>query len=306
MSYNINPVAFSTAFTVPLAVSQKLKIASENQIKVILYVLANLSEGIDAQKISEKLGISLSETEDSLNYWVQNGVLTGQAPSFAVPEKENERVVLKSARPSRGDVARRGLEDKALAMLLSEAQLKFGRNLKSNEASGLVWIYDDLGLNVSVILLLLQYALSENRLNITFLEKTAAKWAEMGISDVTGAEKFITDEANKKLAWQVVERAFGIEKRKPSAKETELADLWLCSWGFNEEILVLAYEECVNQKSKFIMSYVAKILENWHKSGVKTADDVKKEETKKEKPKKAKSFAGYDIELYKQKLKADD
>ena len=305
MSYNINPSAFSAVFTVPMAVAEKIKIANEKQIKVILYILANLSGGIDAQKISEECSIPLYDVEDALLYWAQCGILSGEKEVKAIRENAPKKAVIKDERPTRADVARRGLEDKALNMLLSEAQLKFGRNLKTNESAGLVWIYDDLGLDISVILLLLQYALSEERLNITFLEKTAVKWVEKGIDDVLKAEKYITDEANKKLAWSRVERAFGIEHRKPSEKESEFAALWICEWGLDEEILNAAYDECVNQKSKFNMSYTAKILENWHKDGVKTAADIKKKEKPQEKSKK-RSFATYDIELYKQKLKSDD
>lgn len=305
MAYNINPSTFSAAFTVPRVVAEKLKLSNEKQLKVILYILANLSEEISAQKISEKLSIPQVEAEEALDYWVQNGVLVGEKEVKPVAAEPERRVAVNSARPSRGDVARRGLEDKNLNMLLSEAQLKFGRNLKTNESAGLVWIYDDLGLNVSVVLLLLQYALSEDRLNITFLEKTAAKWAEMGIDDVLKAEKYITDEANKKLAWRRVEKVFGIEHRKPSQKETELAALWFGEWGLSEEILNAAYDECVNQKSKFNMSYTAKILENWHKDGIKTAAEIKEKE-KPQKKNQKRSFAAYDIELYKQKLKEDD
>ncbi|MBP3706362.1 MAG: DnaD domain protein, partial [Clostridia bacterium] len=176
MSYNINPAAFSAAFLVPTSVAQKIKIANEKQLKVILYILANLSGGIDAKKISEECGIELSQVEDALLFWQQCELLQGQKEIEKKDEPQPKRIAARDERPSRVDVARRGLEDKNLNMLLNEAQFKFGRNLKTNEAAALVWIYDDLGLDISVILLLLQYALSEKRLNITFLEKTAVKW----------------------------------------------------------------------------------------------------------------------------------
>lgn len=304
MAYKVNFATFAGAFNVPKEVAEKLKLTNEKQLKVILYILANLSEEISPQKISEKLGIPEAAVEEALEYWTQSGVLTGEKEIKSAAEEPVRRVAIKSARPSRGDVARRGLEDKNLGMLLSEAQLKFGRNLKSNESAGLVWIYDDLGLDVSVVLYLLQYALSVERLNITFLEKTAAKWAEMGIDSVRKAEKFVTDEANKDLSWRRVEKAFGIERRRPSAKETELATLWIMEWKLSDELLVAAYDECVNQKAKFIMSYTAKILENWHKDGVKSAEDIKARE--KAASEGDNSFAAYDLDLFEKKLKEDD
>ncbi|MBO5020248.1 MAG: DnaD domain protein [Clostridia bacterium] len=96
---------------------------------------------------------------------------------------------------------------------------------------------------------------------------------------------------------------FGIDQRKPSTKETEYARLWLEEWKLDEEILAAAYEECVNQKSKFIMSYTAKIIEKWHKDGVKCVEDIKKKRNKSEQ--KA-SFATYDLELFEKKLNSDD
>ena len=39
-------------------------------------------------------------------------------------------------------------------------------------------------------------------------------------------------------------------------------------------MLVAAYEECVNAKSKFSFPYVAKIIENWHKIGFETLEDI--------------------------------
>ena len=63
------------------------------------------------------------------------------------------------------------------------------------------------------------------------------------------------------------------------------------------DILTAAYEECVNQKSKFSMSYVAKILENWHKNGDKPTES--KKETKN-------NFATHDLDLFEKMLNSKD
>ena len=306
MSYTINLEEYCNSFNVPKAVAGLLKIANEKQIKVIISCLSNLAGGISAEKISEDTGISLSEVEDALNFWAERNILVGEKKTEKELQKEPKAIVRKDERPTRQDVAKRGLEDKALSMLLNEAQMKFGRSLKTNEASSLVWIYDDLGLSVSVILLLLQYAVSEGRANISFMEKTAQAWVEAGVSNVTQAEKIIAEETNKKLAWGIVERIFGIEHRRPSEKEKEYANLWLKEWKMSEELLSCAYEECVNQKSKFIMSYTAKILEKWHKDGVKTPDDITKAASKNTNKNERRSFAAYNVELFEKMLNSDD
>ena len=75
MNYFINPGALSAVFTVPCkAVDSGLKLASEAQIKVLLYVMRNLAEGIDAGNTAAALGMTESGVEDCLLYWSQAGI----------------------------------------------------------------------------------------------------------------------------------------------------------------------------------------------------------------------------------------
>lgn len=308
MGFYLKSDAFRQAFLVPTVLSDKyLKLSTHTQLKCILYVLRNSTEEISAQKISDALSLSLKETEDALNYWAKEGILASDSKEN-VKKTEQKEIVKQNAKPTRQDVAKRGLEDPKLMLLLREAQLKFGRNLKTNEASTLVWLYDDLGLDISLILLLLQFAKSSDRLNITFIEKTAVTWVDKGIENIVSAEKWIADRAICDLAWKRVCKAFSIEFRRPSEKEAEYSYLWLHEWGLSDDLLISAYDACVDTKSKFMFGYTAKIIENWHKKGYKTAKDIKPDE---EKPQTKKnnskySYAGYDLAAFEESLNNDD
>ena len=173
MNYTLNVAALGNAFMVPSVVADKyLKIATHTQLKVLLYFMRNISEGIEPQKIAEALSMPLSETEDALVFWQQRDILIGEKEK----QPEQKTVIINSGMPTRADVIKRGLEDERLMFLLREAQLKFGRNLKQNESSLLVSLYDDHGMDASVILLLLQYAAREGKCNISFVKKTATLW----------------------------------------------------------------------------------------------------------------------------------
>ena len=313
MSYYLLPEALSAPFMVPsVVVDRHLKLASETQIKVLLFVLRNISSGIDPAATAKGLSFPESEVLDALFYWEQCGILgsdvkTAPAPAIETVEK---KAVRRAEKPSRSDVAHRGLEDERVALLLREAQLKFGRNLKSNEASTLVWLYDDEGMDVSVILMLLQYALSEDKCNISFIERTAAKWIESGVETVADAEKCIAQSIERNLAWGVVQSAFGIDRRRPSEKELELSAKWVNEWKMAPDILRLAYDACIDQKAKLSFPYIGKILEGWHLKGYKTAADIKKGET--DKPAAPKSatkkhnFDAYDLDLFEKMLDSED
>lgn len=304
MQYTVNPSAFGAVFTMPCDVADKhLRLATALQIKVLIFVMRNLASGIDESACAVALGVPQSEVADALLFWSQCGLLIGEAPK----EKEEIAPVITTEMPTRSDVIRRGLEDERVALLMREAQLKFGRGLKQNESSLLVSLYDDQGMDVSLILMLLQYAVNNGKCNISFIRSTAIKWLKSGVQSVTEAERLIAKEAENMLCWSIVERVFGIEKRKPSAKETELSALWINEWKISEELLKEAYDECVNHRTKLDMPYITKIIENWHKKGYKTVDEVRAD-AKEHSAKKGSGkndFAGYDLDLVEAMLNKD-
>ncbi|MBQ8202935.1 MAG: DnaD domain protein [Clostridia bacterium] len=307
MKYLINAEAYIGAFPMPsIAVDKYIKLSSAVQLKVLLVCMRNSSAPIESEEIARILNISEKDVEDALIYWSGCGILTAQVPTAKAIEKEEE-FVSRCEKPTREDVARRGNEDKKIRFLLSEAQLKFGRNLKMNEASTFVWLCDDVGIDVSVLLLLIEYAASENSKNITFIEKTALKWKQRGVETVLDAEKQIAEEATKKLAVAVVQKAFGIERRKPSEKELSLCNIWINDWGISTELLVGAYNICIDKNAKLSFPYIHKILESWHKKGYKTAADIEKgEQVKKAQKEDKKGFAAYDLDAFERMLNSDD
>lgn len=302
MDYYINPTVFSAVFTVPTALADNhLKLAKGEHIKVLLYIMRNISSEINVADISNAVGISEYDVNEALLYWADAGILLPKEPK----EQKNElkpKAVKKLQKPERADVAKRGLEDEKIRYLLRETQMKFGRNLKGNETSTLVWLYDDLGLDVSLILMIVAYAVAHNNANISFIESVAVKWVNNGIDNVADADEELKRITMGKEAWIIVSNAFGLEKRKPSDNETEAALLWINEWNISKEMLVAAYNECVDQKSKFNFKYTAKIIENWHSKGYKTVNDIEKE------PKKSgnENYAAYDIDLFEKMINTKD
>ena len=302
MKYLINPKAFSAVFTVPAAVADKhLKLARGEHIKVLLYIMRNMSVNPNNAEIAAATGLSEYDVAEALLYWESAGILM---PDGKPAEKAEIKaaVVKQNAKPDRADVARRGAEDEKIRYLLTETQMKLGRNLKSNETSTLVWLYDDLGLDVSLILMIVQYAAAHGKARIGFIESTATDWVDRGISTIAAADKELNQMAMSEQAWGIVCSAFGFGKRKPSKNELKLSLMWVDDWKMSREMLAAAYNACVDGISKFDIKYISKILENWHEKGYKTPDDI---EEKKNSGGEKESFAAYDIDLFEKMLNSD-
>lgn len=287
MGYYLNPNEMMAMFAVPQSLTDKhLRLATHDQLKVLLWCLKNLDKQYDIVAAAEALKTDEYSVRDALDFWCERGVLCATATETAStasaplkteePEKKKKTVRAATIKPGRDEVARRGVEDPEIAFLLREAEQHFGRVLRQAEASSLVWLYDDVGLNASLILMIVNFAITEGRANITFIERTAIEWANDGITDIIEAEQRLTDMRRKKDAWTLVERTFGIKHRSPSKSELEMSDTWVNEWGYGFDIIREAYEVCINTTSEFSIPYIKKVITEWHKKGVKTVSDIEK------------------------------
>ena len=299
MVYNINPQIFHSAFSVPSDVADKyLKLSKGEHLKVLIYILRNSIKSPTVEEISFETDVSVYDVKEALLFWADAGFLIIENTS---KEKENKKSVKKTLKPSRLDVAKRGLEDQKLSYLLNQIQLIFGRMLKDNEVETFGWLYDDLGMDVSLILFIVQYAKQQGKANIRFIESIATQWWDKGIETIADAEQEIKETAVAMEAWYFVSRTFGIEQRKPSEKERTLSLKWVKEWNISKDLLKKAYDICIDNRSKFSFPYIAKIIENWHKDSINSIDDLDNASKKDQKMQGA-----YNINLFEQMLDSKD
>ena len=144
MGYYINPAEMSSMFAVPASVVEKhLRLASAEQLKVLLWFLKNPACGSDISAAADALHLDTATFSDALLYWYDRGVLTKtDEPVKETGGADNECAVKKAVRsaavkPNREESARRGLECPEIAFILRETERKFGRTLRQNEISPL-------------------------------------------------------------------------------------------------------------------------------------------------------------------------
>ncbi|MBQ3088443.1 MAG: DnaD domain protein [Clostridia bacterium] len=265
-------------FSVPgEIVDSHLKLAGALQLRVILYCLRHAyDEEINPALMAELFSVSEEDINDALMFWVELGFVECEGPVFkAQPTAASLPKVAppKAIKPNRKEVARRGLESPEIAFLLNEAQQKFGRMLKQSESSVLVWIYDDLGMDASLILMVLEYAVKAGKVNISYIEKIAKDWVESGVDSIVAAEKRIVELTNARSAWNKMRRAFGLDSRSPSETESKLAVSSIIDWKMSDELLKKAYDICVDSCGKYNIKYIKKVLTDWHKQGISTVKE---------------------------------
>ena len=304
MKYIINAAAMATPFFVPAqVVDEHIRLATGNQLKVLLCMLKNISSGANETAIAEFLRLPEAEVLDALEFWAQAGLLT--SVDSPAPKKESspkpKAVKPVTVKPTREEVAEIAVTDDKLAFMLQEAEMKLGRSMRAGEIQNLAWLYLDHDMDVSIILMLVEYAVSEGKTTVAFIESTALAWLDAGVSSLAEAEEQIEARNRKKTAWGLIQSVFGIDRRSPSDKELEYARKWVVEWGFTREMLREAYNRCVDQKAKLDMRYINGILERWHKEGITSPAQISEGGKKTDD-----SMARYDKDLVKTLLNKDD
>lgn len=305
MGYEINQKMLGELFTLPKSVVNKhIKLAGSLQLKVLLLIFSDLSKDIDPQNIAKTIAANEHDVVDALGFWADLGYLTAEKrpssakPQKTVPQKEIEK-------PGRIEVAQLASDNPEIKFLFSEAQMRLGRTLRQSESSTLTWLVMDQGMPVSVLLMVFDYAVNSGRGTIGYIEKTAVDFINNGIDTIEAAEERIKLLTASQNAWNTVSRVFGFTRRSPSKKESELCYKWIYTYGFSVALLKEGYDITVDNIGEFNMKYLDKILEDWHKGGVASLEDLNKHLNSHKQENKDKAAPSYDKKSFNKKLESD-
>lgn len=162
----------------------------------------------------------------------------------------------------------------AIRVLVDEAQRILGKMFNPNDINILIGLVDYLGMSEECILLLLAYCKRIDRPNLRYIEKTALSLADRGIITAEAMEEEIRVAETLKSFSGEVRTLFGMNKtRELTSKESKMISAWV-SFGYDIEIVRMAYEVNVNAKNEPSLPYTNAILERWHAEGLKTATQI--------------------------------
>ncbi len=286
--------------TVPSTVVEHfLKLANEQQLKVLLSMLQTHNETITA----EVLGMSATEVSEALEFWVRANVLQSTEQkqigplTIAQPSKANcvtasevdtmiakgeesrpkarethERLAPHSLRIDPSDIAREMYKDKSLKELCSAAESMYGKTLTFAENRTLLWIHSYLALDNTVVFLLMHYAVAAGKTSMQYLEKVAWDWADRGITTSEQAEVEILQLQRYHGYEQSLLRE--LEHHRPlSINQKKLVEKWQ-RLGYSIAIVKLAYQQMLDNAKGMSFPYVDKVLANWTEKGLLTPEQI--------------------------------
>ena len=265
-------------------------LCAQNPDAALLYLY--LQSGGNSAQAAEKLGYTETRcacamaTLRQLGLWQEEKTprLPGEAPQY-----------------TEEDVLFAMDTDMDFRALQGEIQRILGKNLNTEELKILIGFERYLGLPADVIVLLVCHCkeqarkLGKKRATLHQIEKEAYKWADMGIDTMEEAAAYTQRKDLRFSQVGKIMEILQIRGRNLTAPEKRYVNQWI-ELGFEEEAIGLAYERSCLNTGGLAWPYINKILQSWHKQGLRTAEQIRTGERKPVIPKGASGELG-DAEL---------
>lgn len=320
MDFTANSGIWGTMFGVPCVVADNfLKLATGNQLKVLIYCLRCSGKSCSAEEISLNTGVSASDVADCILFWQQANVLsqssistienpimqqqfteqnissTDNSPENKPPLRQRQK---QNFNPS--EISQMLQDSTDISELFKVAETALG-TLNHTQQNSLIWMYDYLGLKKEVIITLLFYCVKIEKINSSYIEKIACNWAENDINTLSAAEEEVQRlTATRDYTGQIM-KTFEMNRR-PTTKQSEFISQWKEA-GFGIELIHYAYEKTIEQINKLSFDYINKILLKWRENGYTTVKNVRDAENSYKKTKQTSVRSGEsassDVDKYK-------
>lgn len=280
-THSWNPTALTRLLPLPTIVAeQHLKLAGPVQLKVLLWFAQHGT--FDAEACAAAVGYPAADCTDAMGYWVSAGVIqtdtSAPVPPVSVPTATVMPVVTArpaAVKPTMKEVVATQKSSPQFAYLLNAVSARLGKPLPSGDMETLLYLFTTAGLPAEVILMVVEYAVQNNRFTMRYIEKVALDWADRGILSITAAEEHLCYLEHCNDAFFKLQTLCGDGKSVPStAANMALAEKWVFQWHLPDELLVAACEQCLQKTGKLNIKYVDRVLTGWHDDGITGTDQL--------------------------------
>lgn len=261
-------------FSIPnRVVDGLLNIATGAQLKVLMYLLRYDKLAHETNDIARFCNISPEEVESAIGFWVKENVFALEQGKLrlisavkTVQPRELPRVQPTIMLEETGEDFR---------AMVGEIQRITGKVVNQPLLVVLYNMTENLHFSCEMAVQLAAYCSSIDKFSARYLEAVAIDWFDNGINTFELAEQKIRQLEETRNLQSRLKRAFGITTNF-SAKQREMLDNWV-EMGLTEELIIEAYNRCMDNKGQMSFAYMNKILENWGKLGYKKVADIREE-----------------------------
>lgn len=236
---------------------------------LIKITLDNVTEQISSiQMLNPDDVYQASKSASYIDDTAEDIASTSQIP-FSSKEKKSDSVnsVSVSAEQRKELAANQDFQ-----FALQAIQSFLERPFKSNEIELISYLYGTLHFSSELLIHLYDYCISLGKSNSNYIQAVALSWHEQGVKSPEDAKKVTTDY---NTAYTAISKALGLG-RPLAIIEKQFVERWQKEWMIDLSVIIEACNRTMLKIQKADFKYIEGILDNWHKSGIKTLLDVEK------------------------------
>ena len=265
----------------PASVLSQLDAATPEQLRVLMWLASDTALVSKHKQLAKLAGCDVAIVREAISFWCDCGLLgeAGDAvPAMATvtveaPTKKKLQRADELPNYTSGELAELLEARASVRALIDEAQRILGKMFNPNDVNIMVGMLDYLGMSEECILLLLAHCKRIGKSNLRSIEKYAYTMVDKGINDVEAMEAEISTLEAMHTFEGEVRALFGMKSRALTSKESKMLSAWL-SFGYDINIVRMAYEITVNATGEPSVAYTNAILEKWNANAWKTADEI--------------------------------
>ena len=272
------------------------------ELKVLIAIAANDELRGDPAALEstlcQVLSCTKSRLEKALRFWLDAGVISEtQSPSSGYSAPVTAKNVGQDNDQSAKDAENSGKPSKPLLsgtlphysesecadVISASAELPnvidlcqqiLGKIFTSADVEIIVALCDHLNLSPDYIVCLVKYCADNGKKSLRYIEKTALSLFDEGISTGSEFNEYLKRKEKLADALTQIRKMTGSAGRDLTTKEKKTFSCWLEEWKFDIDVVTKAWEVTIDKIGEPKITYMNKVLENWHNSGFVTAADV--------------------------------
>ena len=163
------------------------------------------------------------------------------------------------------------MQSEDIAKLFQHGEQTLAKMLTYHDLNILFSFYDWLRLPMDVILYLLSYCADGGHRDLRYVEKVAMDWAERSINTVEIAKDYVHTFDKD---FREIMRALGHPSAFPSPTQRKFMQKWLNEMEIPLELILEACDKTAVQLGKPKLTYIDKIIAEWHSKGIKSLEEV--------------------------------
>lgn len=180
--------------------------------------------------------------------------------------------------------------DPEFNMYMSAWAQYFSRPLTYSDTESFGYWYLQFNRSPEVIDYLVDYCANhcKGKLSMKFIDSVAQSWHRKGLHTIDSIREY--NQMHNDTVYAVM-RAYGLYDQAPSPSQLNYINQWIRDYGFSSDIFAYACDITMLKCQRPSVNFTESVLKRWKEDHVKTLEDAKASEQKREQEQKAKSSA---------------